>query len=179
SAKPQGARKLQQDLLLFRFKLHRCRLLIKVFIFNIQYSVWSTPSPRHQACASGNSRNCSPRNWTYSGCAEMVQGSVRKEIISHSTLAPAATTSEACCVHGNSLAQWAVSITAGPPARRCSSTGWWRRSEVTYTSTPSARAWSRKLSPAPEDTATRLTFCSGSPAARTPHAVSGRALATC
>lgn len=44
----------------------------------------------------------------------MVQGSVLMEIISHSTLAPAATTSEACCVHGNSLAQCAVSITAGP-----------------------------------------------------------------
>src|SRR5699024_3422184 len=110
---------------------------------------------------------------------EIVQGSVRSEIISHSTLAPAATTSEACCVQGNSLAQCAVSITAGPPARRCSSTGWWRKSEVTYTSTPKARALSKKLSPEPEDTATRLTIRSGSPAARTPHAVSGSASATC
>ncbi len=61
---------------------------------------------------------------------------------------------------------------------RSSEAGWWRRSAVTYASTPEPRTASNKESPEPPTTATRSTRPSGSPANRIPCSVKGRASAT-
>jgi hypothetical protein len=81
--------------------------------------------------------------------------------------------------HGASVAQCAASTNAMPSARSTASSraGWCLRSAVSRTSAPASRAADASEPPAPPHTATWLTGRDGSPAARTPHTVAGRAAA--